>query len=533
VRFYLSLYLFVAAIYLLSASGRIGLSDGFAMFNVAQSVATEQSLSSEPCDPQLPGHANHCVPGVDGRHYAGFGLVPSILAAPVILCAKWIASLGHVSAAAFSKVAVSIFTAVVSPLVCVILAMWIVKLGYNRRAAMWGAFILAFASPFWNFGVKGFFSEPYLTLALVVAAYLLSSPELPGAAALSGLAFGIGCGCRVNAVVLFPAFILCIFFQMRVHGWPTEKFLRESALFTTGFSVCALLIGWSNYTRFGSPFKTGYHLAYPSASLLFSTPFFSGMSELLFNGEVGLFVFAPWVLMALICFPKLVRAHLPESVLCGTLFLSNLLFFAKYDSWHAGWVAGPRFLTPTLPFLIMAMVPLIERLQRRHAIEPGHRPWAALRTLMLILVIAAGIVQALGVLYPVDRYYNLMTFYGDSRPKPWWAGSIPLASIDFLKHVASSNARTAKTIELATRDQLTVAHEQSQAWAAVSTATTEDEFLRSFPNPENLDSPNLMLFKMKMLGLPAWAVYGYCVSLVLVGLVGLVGLKRYAVVVQP
>ncbi len=532
-RFYLSLYFFVAAIYLLSASGRIGLSDGFAMFNVAQSVATERSFSAEPCDPQLPGHATHCVSGVDGRHYAGFGLVPSILAAPVILSAGWIAVLFHVSAAAFSKVAVSIFTAVVSPLVCVILAMWIVKLGYSRRTAMWGAFILGFASPFWNFGVKGFFSEPYLTLALVVAAYLLSSPELPGAAALSGLAFGIGCGCRINAVILFPAFILSICFQMRAHGWPVEKFLRESALFTTSFSVCALLIGWSNYARFGSPFKTGYHLAYPSASLLFSTPFFTGMSGLLFNGEVGLFVFAPWVVVALICFPKFVRAHLPESVLCGTLFLFNLIFFAKYDSWHAGWVAGPRFLTPTLPFLIMAMLPIIERTRRRDAIEPGQRPWASLRTLMLILVIAASVVQALGISYPVDRYYNLMMFYGDARPKPWWAGSIPLASADFLPRVASPNARSAKTLELASRDQLTVAHEQSEAWAAVSTATTADEFLRSFPNPENFDSPNLMLFKMKLLGLPALAVYSYGISLVLIGLVGLMGVQRNVSVVQP
>ena len=58
-RFYLSLYLFVTAVYLLAASGRIGLSDGFAMFNVAQSVVHERSLSAEPCDPQLPGHPNH------------------------------------------------------------------------------------------------------------------------------------------------------------------------------------------------------------------------------------------------------------------------------------------------------------------------------------------------------------------------------------------------------------------------------------------------------------------------------------------
>src|ERR1700674_4692496 len=146
-RFYLSLYLFVVAVYLLSASGRIGLSDSVAMFNVARSVATERSLSSEPCDPQLLGQPNHCVPGVDGRYYAGFGLVPSLLAAPALLCGGRIAALLQVNALAVLRVTVSVFTVLVSPLACVVLAMWITKLGYSHRTAMLGAFILAFASP--------------------------------------------------------------------------------------------------------------------------------------------------------------------------------------------------------------------------------------------------------------------------------------------------------------------------------------------------------------------------------------------------
>lgn len=44
-RVYLSLYLFVTAVYLQAASGRIGFSDGFAMLNVAQSVVNVGSLS--------------------------------------------------------------------------------------------------------------------------------------------------------------------------------------------------------------------------------------------------------------------------------------------------------------------------------------------------------------------------------------------------------------------------------------------------------------------------------------------------------
>jgi hypothetical protein len=132
IRFYLSLYLFVTAVYLLSASGRIGLSDSVAMFNVAQSVVNERSLSSEPCDPQSLGQPNHCVPGINGRYYAGFGLVPSLLAAPAVLCGEHIAAVFHLNPLAVLKVSVSVLTVLISPVACVVLAMWIVKLGYSR-----------------------------------------------------------------------------------------------------------------------------------------------------------------------------------------------------------------------------------------------------------------------------------------------------------------------------------------------------------------------------------------------------------------
>ena len=393
---------------------------------------------------------NHCVPGVDGRHYAGFGLVPSLVAVPVVAFGDRIAALFHVNSPGVSRVMVSIFTALVSAVSCMVVAMWIVRLGYSRQTAILGAGVLGLASPFWHFGVKGFYSEPYVTLALLLAAYFLSNRESPRAAGYAGLAFGVACGCRVNTVIFFPVFILCLALQVRARGWMRARFLGEAGLFTASFSICALLIGLANYTRFGSPFKTGYHLAYPSVSLLFSTPLWKGVSGLMLNGEIGLLIFAPWTILALVCFPSFVRAHLPESVLCGSLFLLNFLFFAKYDSWHAGWVAGPRFLTPTLPFLIMAMLPCIERLWRLGENRQGSPFLVPFRVTLVVLVVAAGLVQIFGALYPEERYYCLMGlsadtrllgFYGTtpaimelykgSRRRLWWAGSIPLGSIDF------------------------------------------------------------------------------------------------------
>jgi hypothetical protein len=528
-RFYLSLYLLIAAVYLLTASGRLGLSDGFAMFNVSQSVVTDRSFSSEPCEPVYEGHPN-CVPGKDGRYYAGYGLVPSLLAAPVVLAGKLVSMVLHVSSSQVAPVLVSLFTALLAPLTCVVLAMWIIELGYSNRTAVLGACILAFASPYWQFGVKGFYSEPYFTLFLLLAAYLLSSRKVPLTAGLSGLAFGVACGCRINGLIMFPAFVVSIALHVRALGWNMSRFLRDALFFSGSFSVCAILIGWANYARFGSLLKTGYHLNYPTASALLSTPLLHGIWELLFNGEIGLLIFAPWLFVALIGFSLFTRNHLPEAVLCATIFVFNFIFFAKHCSLDGGWVAGPRFLVPTLPFMVIATVAAVERNQRAGAFRG--KALTVLRSLATILLTGAFLTQILLVIYPVGRYYHLKDFYGHWTVKPWWIGSIPLASIDFLGRVTATKVKPSELIESTDSDPLRRLHEMQRAYASMDSAIDEESFLSTFPNPENNFLPNLMLWKIRSFGLSAFAFYSYVVFAVIMFMAGLVGLKRYSVPVQ-
>jgi hypothetical protein len=525
-RFYLNLYLFFAAVYLLSASGRIGLADSVAMLNVTHSMAHEFSLNSEPCTPNLLAHPNHCVLGVDGRYYAGFGLLPSVLAVPALLTGEWVAGLFHANPSAVARVSVSLFTALLSAVAPVVLAMWILKLGYSSRTALCAAVILALASPFWHFGVKGFYSEPFVTLGLLLTAYLLSASRSSLAVAFAGLAFGAACACRINVVILYPVFLLFLMFQTIVRKWRLLQFVREAMMFTAAFSIFAVLIALSNYSRFASITKTGYHLVYPSTSLLFATPFFHGVFGLLLNGEVGLLVFAPWVIISLLCFPSFLRAHLPEAMSCGTLFLFTLVFFAKYDSWHGGWVAGPRFLTPALPFLILAIVPLLERLLTGSGSSLNPHP--VLRPMLISLVLLGFLVQAFGVFFPEERYYALTTtFYERLSAKPWWRGSIPLASVDFLPQMRTTTPEMIRT-SLSSDPARLAAEADTEKWAAVRSTTTESQFLSALPNSENFLMPNLLLFKLRLLGIPSIAASIYGLSLSCLAAVGLTGIKRYA-----
>jgi hypothetical protein len=524
-RFYLSLYLLVAGFYLLTASGRIGLSDSVAMFRVSQSLIDEHSISSDPCEPdeynRPTGAACGCVPGNGGRHYAAYGLVPSFLVVPAILVARFISHTIHVNPLVTSKTGVSLFSVLVAPLVCVVLANWIMKLGYSRSTAIAGACILAFASPFWDNAVMGFLSEPYFTLALVTAACILSSPRRRFACALAGLAFGVACATRMNGAILFPAFILFMVFHNRILHLSNRYLLSDVLQFSASFSACALFIALTNYARFGSPFKTGYHLVFPSISKLLSTPLFQGLSGVLFSGEVGLLIFAPWILIAVICFPRFARAHLPESVLCAASVSIYVMFFAKYTAWHGGSVAGPRLLIPVLPMFVILITPIIQDLCQSRDFK--QRSLASLGSLLLVFVVAAFIVQLFGTTFPVERYYALTEFYKSRPAKPWWYGSIPLASIDFLSKASLPTGQLLHSIEL---DPRTADQEGALALSGADSASTEDYFLSRFPNPVNKMSPNLIWVKFGTMGLPALAGPAYFVIALAIGIFGAAGVMR-------
>jgi hypothetical protein len=75
-------------------------------------------------------------------------------------------------------------------------------------------------------------------------------------------------------------------------------------------------------------------------------------------------------------------------------------------------------------------------------------------------------------------------------------------------------------------DQMTARHEQDRASAGVDSAATEDEYLGRFPNASNMTSPNLMLLKLKPMGLPVSAGIAYAIASVAIGFAGAVGLRR-------
>lgn len=529
-RFYLSLYLLLAGFYMLTASGRIGRTgDCTAMFHVAESIVNEGTLSAEPCDPRADnaGIGPLCVPGKDGRFYTGSGVVSSFAVVPAVVGAKVISTVVHVNSELIAKASVSFFTLLVAPLSSLVLAMWILKLGFSRQTAVLGACLFAFGSPFWQLSVSSFLSEPYFILPLLVAGYLLSIPRGGNDVALAGLAFGVACGARIAGVALYPAYILCLAAQMRTRKLPWSDFVRNAIAFTVPVAMCGGVIAWTNYSRFGSIFKTGYHIAFPTLSFTFSNPLFQGIRDLLFDGEVGLLVFAPWVILAFIYCPKFWRTHLPESVLCWTLFSINFLFYAKYNQWHGGWVGGPRYLVPSLPFLILVMAPILEAIRSRVPTKEDSKFWPLQRGIVVLLLAAGFLVQAVSVTYPRDRYYADYVFYAHRTDKPWWYGSIPLAAFAYWTKTSIPKSEGHYTEPPKSQPEPSGYTDPMSYWKEAEVAATEGDYINSFRNPENLTLPEMMVLKRRLMGLPAKAIYAYLFVVFSTVLAGFMGLKRF------
>ena len=168
----------------------------------------------------------------------------------------------------------------------------------------------------------------------------------------------------------------------------------------------SLVIVQFHWSAFGAPWSTPYsHLENPgfvkdiSPGILgISLPTLERVTGSLFSPWLALVFWAPWTLLVFAAAWRL-RRDLPGATACAVIAY-YLVFQVTHALWRSGWVIGPRYITPMVPFAAAAAGLAIAGLRE------SARPWA----LALLGGAAAASVAATGLASTVCQGFPLEVY---------------------------------------------------------------------------------------------------------------------------
>jgi hypothetical protein len=349
--------LFLFAVYLLSYRGGFHSVDEVSMFAVTESlvkfgrVNTDQIAWTQWTTSQREAQGFF---GLDGHVYSKKGLAMSLALAPLYWLGLALPGLGMLQTASLLNAGVTAATAG-------LLFGLVRRLGYAERVALGVALLYGLATIAWVYS-KYLFSEPLAGLLLLATAYLLTVFRQEGGnwrAALAGALAGLAVATRANnlfLVPLFGAFLLVINWQKATASprLRARRLLLPAACYLLGLLPPALLLMGYNWARAGNPLQTGYDLT------IFSPDFLLGLYKLLFSPLRGLFLYSPLLILSLPGLAWLWRRQCAEAGLGAGVTAVTLLLFSVWTSGE-GLSWGSRFLVPVVPFLCLALAPVLER----------------------------------------------------------------------------------------------------------------------------------------------------------------------------
>lgn len=241
----------------------------------------------------------------------------------------------------------------------------IMKLSGGGVGARWLALVGYLTTPFLVFTHN--YSPDVLGTTLAVWAYYVAICKRP---LLAGFLAGLAVWAKIYlALVLCPLALLIV-----PAGWRKTLLCGLAAI----LAVAPML--WINAYLFGAPWISGYDrdaritetgFATTEHYSRFNQPFFAGLTNLLFDADIGMLRTAPlWFFWPIGLWYALRADRSKSAVLRNASFtlslMINLAFFTCYDEWHAS-SYGNRFLFPALAFGLALQGPLWARLIARNS----------------------------------------------------------------------------------------------------------------------------------------------------------------------
>lgn len=277
-----------------------------------------------------------------------------------------------------SAVTVAFFMAPLTALAGVVFYDVLRALALTQRRALFYAFLLVLGTPL--FFRNGYLNHNHvLGLAVFLAFVLLWQPrrhdQRPTAGRLiaAGALGGFAVLCDYSAVV--PLGFLFAYAALRLASSPARldlPVLRGAATFALAAGLPLVLLLAYQWSAFGSPWRPA-QVMMPETT--YSGQGFRGMSwpaadlfaANLFDLRFGLFAFCPILILGI---PGLWLA--PESWfsraekrLLAAAGLAFLLFCSANQFARMQWNTGVRYLVPMIPFLLLGVVAVLERMPAR------------------------------------------------------------------------------------------------------------------------------------------------------------------------
>jgi hypothetical protein len=279
----------------------------------------------------------------------------------------------------------------------------------SRTRALIVALIYGLATIAWAVSSQNMWQQTVNQFLLTVGAFFfLGSVEKRHVAALSGLAFGAAVACRATGAIFYAAVVVYLFVHERKSVVP----------FLVGSLPVPILIAIYNAHYFGSPLSfaqelVGHTIAKEKTGSpkLWQTPIYEGATGLLFSPSRGLVIFSPILIPAFWGAYRVFQERRFGPFRPLTLAaLATMALQCRWFDWWGGWTYGYRPWIDVVPYLVLLMIPMLERMlvtRLRQAAFAAAFAWSAF-------------VEALGA-YSYDRSWNIRTLYVvrfPQEPKP-------------------------------------------------------------------------------------------------------------------
>jgi hypothetical protein len=382
---WLALLVLCTALFCCTAPGRIGYPDDEIVFQTTQSLVERGSFEVQGIHKRTgeredrPTGTFGWAEGRNGRRYGFFGQALSIVAVPMYLLAdatvddvpeRWRYAIRsdlftfhqRSVAADWLRLVVSLTNSLLTPLGAVLLGLWLRALGHGPRASVLTAGCYALGTTAWPYAGT-FLSEPLSVVVLLGAALEIRRWHLDGRARdlwMASMLAGLSVHVHLLNVIALPCLLgYALGPALARDGWRRTLAQLDRRTWIVAALLCALglaLLGLSQWWRFGSPFETGRYDHYGR----WVWPW-RGLSIMLIAPGRSLLLYSPPLLLALAAWPALRRRDPNTGYFVLALAVTRLVFVACRSDWHGGWAIGPRYLIPTIPFLLVPIATWLER----------------------------------------------------------------------------------------------------------------------------------------------------------------------------